>query len=427
MAVEEIEITPITRPLDATVTPPGSKSITNRALLLTAMASGSSTIEGALFSDDTRQMVDALAQLGFQITAEQTRGRIAILGTGGTIPASGANLSVGGAGTAMRFLAAFATLGHGRFRIDGNERMRQRPMGELLDTLTRLGAHAFSEHGNRCPPVIIERGPGRFVGGHAAIDASASSQFVSALLMPAPLWRDGLKLRVSGETARPFIDMTLRLMASRGALSSVAGDMLVVPGGQTYRAGEFVVEPDASAASYFAAAAALVGGTVRIRGLDADSVQGDIAFMNLLAKMGAQVRFGHGEIMITGGGQLKGVDVAMNAMPDMVPTLAALAPFASSPTRIRAVAFIRHHESDRLRALAVELSRIGSTVREFDDGLGIEPAAPPRPATIETYDDHRIAMAFAVAGLRLAGLKIRNPGCVAKTYPKFFEDLARLG
>jgi 3-phosphoshikimate 1-carboxyvinyltransferase len=427
VAVEEIEITPIAHPLDATVTPPGSKSITNRALLLAAMASGSSTIEGALFSDDTRQMVGALAQLGFQVTAEETRGRIAIVGTGGTIPAGGANLSVGGAGTAMRFLAAFATLGHGRFRIDGNQRMRERPMGELLDTLSKLGAHAFSERGNRCPPVIIERGPERFVGGSAAIDASASSQFVSALLMPAPLWRDGLRLRVSGETARPFIDMTLRLMETRGAVSSVAGDTIVVPGGQSYRAGSFAVEPDASAASYFAAAAALVGGSVRIRGLGADSVQGDVAFMRVLEKMGVQVRFDRDEIAVTGRGGLKGVDVAMNAMPDMVPTLAALAPLASSPTRIRAVGFIRHHESDRLRALATELTRIGATVREFDDGLEIEPAAAPRPAAIETYDDHRIAMAFAVIGLRLAGLKIRNPGCVAKTYPNFFDDLARLG
>jgi len=427
VSVEEIEITPITHLLDAAITPPGSKSITNRALLLAAMASGSSAIEGALFSDDTRQMAGALAQLGFQITADEARGRIEIVGNGGTIPVSDANLSIGGAGTAMRFLAAFATLGHGRLRIDGNQRMRERPMGELLDTLTSLGARAFSEHGNRCPPVIIERGPERFAGGSASIDARTSSQFVSALLMPAPLWRDGLRLQVEGETARPFIEMTLRLMERRGARSSVAGNMLIVPGGQSYQAGSFTVEPDASAASYFAAAAALAGGTVRIRGLDASSVQGDIAFMRVLERMGAAVRFENSEIAVSGRGRLTGVDLAMNAMPDMVPTLAALAPFASSPTRIRGVAFIRHHESDRLRALAVELARIGASVREFDDGLLIEPASGLRPAAIETYDDHRIAMAFAVAGLRLPGLKIRNPGCVAKTYPNFFADLARLG
>ncbi len=426
MTVDEIEIAPITHPLDATVTPPGSKSITNRALLLAAMAAGRSTIEGALFSDDTHQMVAALRQLGFQIADDQARGEITIVGTGGTIPAAGANLSIGGAGTAMRFLAAFVTLGHGRFRIDGNDRMRERPIGELLDTLNALGAHAASERGNRCPPVVIDRGPEAFAGGSASIDASTSSQFVSALLMPAPLWRNGLTLSVKGETARPFIEMTLRLMKRRGIATRTDGETIVVPGGQSYASGSFVIEPDASAASYFVAAAALIGGTVRIHGLDADSVQGDIGFMHLLAKMGAQVRFGRGEIAVTGRGQLTGVDVAMNAMPDLVPTLAAIAPFASSPTRIRGVAFIRHHESDRLRALATELARLGVMVHEFDDGLMIEPARALHPAAIDTYDDHRIAMAFAIAGLKLRGLRIRNPGCVAKTYPNFFEDLAAL-
>jgi 3-phosphoshikimate 1-carboxyvinyltransferase len=326
----------------------------------------------------------------------------------------------------MRFLAAFVTLGHGRFRIDGNDRMRERPIGELLDTLNVLGAHATSERGNRCPPVVIDCGPEAFAGGSASIDARVSSQFVSALLMPAPLWRNGLTLRVRGETARPFIAMTLRLMKRCGAASRIDGDTIVVPGGQSYSPGSFVVEPDASAASYFVAAAALLGGTVRIRGLDADSVQGDIGFMHLLAKMGAEVRLGRGEVTVTGRGQLTGVDVAMKAMPDMVPTLAAIAPFASSPTRIRGVTFIRHHESDRLRTLATELARIGVTVREFDDGLLIEPARALHPAAIETHNDHRIAMAFAIAGLKLRGLRIKNPACVAKTYPNFFSDLACL-
>ncbi|MBF6568528.1 MAG: 3-phosphoshikimate 1-carboxyvinyltransferase, partial [Candidatus Binataceae bacterium] len=244
---------PIQHPLNATITLPGSKSITNRALILAAMAPGSSTIEGALTSDDTHQMIGALRQLGFTLEADAARGQIEIIGAGGTIPAAGANLSIGGAGTAMRFLAAFATLGHGRFRLDGNHRMRQRPMGELLDALTQLGVRAFTEYGNRCPPVVIERGREPFAGGSASIDASVSSQFVSALLMPAPLWRNGLELHISGDTARPFIEMTLRLMDQRGVSSVINGNMIVVPGGQRYRAGRFAVEPDASAASYFAA------------------------------------------------------------------------------------------------------------------------------------------------------------------------------
>jgi 3-phosphoshikimate 1-carboxyvinyltransferase len=325
----------------------------------------------------------------------------------------------------MRFLAGFVTLGRGRYRIDGNPRMRQRPVGALLDTLKAPGASAISEHGDGCPPIVIDTTAQAFAGGAATIDASLSSQFVSALLMPAALWRDGLRLTVIGETARPFIAMTLRLMEAWGARSAVDGDTIIVPGGQHYLSRTFAVEPDASSASYFAAAAALIGGSVKIAGLRPDSVQGDIGFFTILERMGAGLRWLADGVEVTGGGALAGVDVAMNAMPDVVPTLAAIAPFAKSPTRIRAVGFIRYHESDRIRALVTELRRLGATVHEFDDGLAIEPSRLT-PATIETYDDHRIAMAFAIAGLKLPGVRIRNPGCVAKTYPEFFADLASL-
>jgi 3-phosphoshikimate 1-carboxyvinyltransferase len=219
--------------------------------------------------------------------------------------------------------------------------------------------------------------------------------------------------------------MTLRLMEAWGARSTVEDATITVPGGQSYLSRTFTVEPDASSASYLAAAAALIGGSVRITGLRQDSVQGDIGFLKILELMGARVKWLADGVEVTGGGPLAGLDVAMNAMPDVVPTLAAIAPFAKSPTRIRAVGFIRYHESDRIRALVTELRRIGASVHEFDDGLAIEPS-PLRPATIETYDDHRIAMAFAVAGLKVPGIRIRNPGCVAKTYPEFFADLAHL-
>jgi 3-phosphoshikimate 1-carboxyvinyltransferase len=303
--------------------------------------------------------------------------------------------------------------------------MRQRPVGALLDTLKALGVSAMSERGDGCPPIVIDTTAHAFAGGAATIDASLSSQFVSALLMPAALWRDGLRLTVIGETARPFIAMTLRLMQAWGARGAVEGDTIIVPGGQHYLSRTFGVEPDASSASYFAAAAALIGGSVKIAGLRQDSVQGDIGFLTILERMGAGVRWLADGVEVTGDGALAGVDVAMNAMPDVVPTLAAIAPFAKSPTRIRAVGFIRYHESDRIRALVTELRRLGATVQEFDDGLAIEPS-PLRAATIETYDDHRIAMAFAIVGLKLPGVRIRNPGCVAKTYPEFFADLASL-
>jgi 3-phosphoshikimate 1-carboxyvinyltransferase len=422
----EIEITTAGQPLAATVNIPGSKSITNRALLLAAIASGSSVIKSALLSDDTWSMIAAMGILGIDLDVDEAGRTITVHGAGGTIPAVSANLDVGGAGTAMRFLAGLLTLASGRYRIDGNSRMRQRPIGPLLGALRQLGIQAHTEINNGCPPIVIENLSGPCAGGEITIDATLSSQFASALLMPAPLWTNGLTLTVEGEAARPFIDMTLNLMNRWGAESQRERDRIIVAGGQRYQPCEFIVEPDATAASYFAAAAALVSGKITIRGLWRNSVQGDVTFLQILEHMGARVGWNSDGAEIIGSGQLRGVDVSMKSMPDVVPTLAAIAPFASSPTRIRGVGFIRHHESDRIHALATELARLGAGVREFDDGLEITPSQL-HPAVVETYDDHRIAMAFAVAGLKLPGLRIRNPGCVAKTYPEFFDQWRRLG
>jgi len=425
--VDEIEIVPPRRPLAASIRVPGSKSITNRALLLAAMAKGLSTISGVGLNDDTRRMAAALGTLGFGLGVDETAARIVVDGRGGAIPARGGDLDAGGAGTAMRFLLGFLTLGRGRFRLDGNQRMRERPIGPLLDTLAALGISVRAERDNGCPPVVIEIGEGGVSGGAARVDAAVSSQFVSALLMPAPLWPQGLELTVIGGAARPFITMTLALMERWGASATMSGSEIVVPGRQRYSAQKsFEVEPDASSASYFAAAAALVGGSVVLDGLRADSVQGDIEFMKLLERMGARVEWREDGVKVSGSGtNLAGVDVAMDGMPDLVPTLAAIAPFCSSPTRIRSVSFIRHHESDRLHALATELQRLGASVHEYEDGMLIEPSRICA-AAVETYDDHRIAMAFAMAGLKTAGIRIRNPGCVSKTYPDFFCDLAEL-
>jgi 3-phosphoshikimate 1-carboxyvinyltransferase len=421
----QIEIAAAVRPLTATVFVPGSKSISNRALLMAAMANGASVIESVLLSDDTRSMTVALRTLGIDVDVDEGYRKITVLGQGGIIPAATANLDIGGSGTAMRFLTGFLTLGRGRFRIDGNARMRQRPIGALLTALQQLGIDARAENSDGCPPVVIDTASAGFEGGQVPIDASLSSQFVSALLMPAPLWTNGLKLTVEGEAAPPFIDMTLDLMKRWGAESSRDGNRIIVPGRQQYKVTQFKVEPDATSASYFAAAAALVGGKVTIRGLMKDSVQGDVRFMQVLEQMGARIEWNRDGLDVIGSERLAGVDVTMNTMPDVVATLAAIAPFASSPTRIRKVGFIRHHESDRLHALATELVRIGARVREFDDGLEISPSLP-HGAAVETYDDHRIAMAFAIAGLKLGGIRIKNPGCVAKTYPEFFAQLEHL-
>jgi len=423
--MDKIEIRPLIGKLSACIQVPGSKSITNRALLIAAMAPGPSIIDAALISDDTRYMIGALADLGFDIHLDERRKRVELIGHGGEIPVRSADLFVGGSGTAMRFLAGFLTLGRGRYRLDGNARMRQRPIGDLLDALCNLGLDIRTEFDNGCPPVIIDA-PEKFPGGVTRIDASLSSQFVSALLLPSPLWPKGLRLTVEGLAARPFVLMTLRLMQRAGIRCTMDGNVALIEGGQGYTCGTIVVEADASSASYFAAAAALCHGTVRLMNVRADSVQGDVKFLSLLEQMGTQVIWHQDYAEITGTGAFQGVDVDMSGMPDMVPTLAALAPFADSPTTIRNVQFIRHHESDRLRALAVELARLGVSVREMPDGLVIQPSQP-RPAAIETYDDHRIAMSFSIIGLRVPGIVIKDPGCVSKTYPDFFVDLASLG
>src|SRR5271166_56403 len=424
--MDQIEITPILRPLSASIRVPGSKSITNRSLLLAAMAHGRSQIEGALFSDDTRYLLGALRQLHFNISDAEDRGLVEVEGLGGVVPASAAELFVGGAGTAMRFLTGFLTLANGRFRLDGSSRMRERPLGALLEALRCLGVKARCERDNERPPIVIEPDADHFAGGSPSVDARASSQFVSALLLPAPLWQHGLRLRVSGNAGRPFVEMTLRLMEQWGAQSKIEGDTIIVPGRQKYHSRLFKVEPDASAASYFGAAAILCGGSVVIQNLDRRSIQGDLKFLEVLERMGAEIRWSLDAVEVVGSGKFCGIDLDMSDMPDMVPTLAAIAPFADSPTRIRKVGFIRDHESDRLAVLAAELRRLGAKVKEFADGLEIQPSKL-HAASIETYDDHRIAMSFAIVGLRLPAMKIQNPSCTAKTYPLFFTHLASLG
>ncbi|HLG51070.1 MAG TPA: 3-phosphoshikimate 1-carboxyvinyltransferase [Chloroflexota bacterium] len=420
-----ITIRPAVRPIDAAVRLPGSKSYTNRALLLAAMASGSSLIRGALFSDDTSYMAAALRALGIPVEARPEEEAIMVTGAGGTVPVDHADLFVGNAGTAARFLTAFVALGRGRFRIDGIPRMRERPIGPLLDALHQLGVEAVSERNTGCPPVILQSNGLR--GGTVEISGDLSSQFISALLMVAPCTPLGLELRICGDlVSRPYVEMTLHSMAAFGARAENRdGRVIVVPGGQGYRARVYDVEPDASAASYFLAAAAVTGGRVRVMGIDRSSVQGDLRLADILEQMGCTVEWGSGYVEVRGPSRLRGVDVDMNTMSDVAPTLAAIAPFATEPVRIRGVAHMRLKETDRIRAVTTELTRLGAIVHEYEDGWEISPS-PLQPALVQTYDDHRMAMSFAVVGLRVPGLSIANPSCVAKTFPDFFDRFARL-
>jgi 3-phosphoshikimate 1-carboxyvinyltransferase len=423
---DALAIQPLGRPPDATITVPGSKSITNRALLLAALAEGRSVLSGALFGDDTRYMLDALRALGVPVDVDAALGCITGDGCGGRWPVRRADLFVGNAGTAMRFLTAALCLGDGHYRITGSARMQERPIGELVEALRQLGADVTCSASGTPPVAVDARG---LRGGPVALRAQRSSQFLSALLMVAPYTNGDVAIAVRGDLiAQPYVDMTIAVMSQWGAAVAArppVGRGFTVAAGQRYRAQRYAIEPDASSAHYFWAAAALTAGAVRVPGVGNASLQGDVAFAALLADMGAEVDAQRDHIAVTGHTPLRGIDRDLNAFSDTVTTLAVLAPFATDPVRIRNVAHLRWQESDRLHAVATELTRLGAAVRELDDGLAIEPSAL-HGGTVETYDDHRIAMAFALIGLKVPGIRIENPGCVAKTFPDYFERLEML-
>lgn len=417
-----LAIEPATAPADADVLLPGSKSVTNRALIVAALANGRSTLREALFSDDTVYMSRALQQLGIPVQADEEQSLFTVDGQAGVIPAAEASLFIGNSGTSARFLAALAALGSGTYEIDGVERMRQRPIAPLLDALQALGVDASSSAGNGCPPVTI-RGEG-ISGGDVTMSGDTSSQYFTALLMVAPVTVNGMRISVENDlVSKPYLDLTIRTMRDFGATVENHGyRRFTVPGDQSYRALDYAIEPDASAASYFFALAAATGGRVRVRNLGSGSAQGDVAFVEVLERMGCHVEWDPRWIQVTGAEALNGVDVDMNAISDTMPTLAAVAPLAQTPVTIRNVEHVRHKETDRIHAVVTELERLGVAVDERRDGLTIQPGRPSA-ATVHTYDDHRMAMSFAVLGTVVEGITIDDPGCVAKTFPDFFDRL----
>jgi 3-phosphoshikimate 1-carboxyvinyltransferase len=424
MMPETIEIQP-TGPLRATIRPPGSKSITNRALVCAALAEGESLLTGALDSEDTRVMIEALQRLGIAVQHDPAAATVRVVGCAGQIPVREADLYVANSGTTARFLTALCALGHGTYRLDGTPRMQERPIADLLDALRQLGGDAVSERNNGCLPVVV-RGRG-LRGGRATVAGNISSQFLSALLMAVPYADADVKLAVDGDLVSWwYVQTTIAVMASFGM--HVQAEVLqryTVSAPQRFQARHFAIEPDATAASYFFAAAAITQGEVTVEGLSRGSLlQADLFFCDCLRQMGCEIRNAADSVTVVGR-PLAGIDVDMNTISDTVPTLGAVALFAAGPTTIRNVAHIRHKESDRIHALAVELQKLGAEVEERPDGLTITPQ-PLRGATIDTYEDHRMAMSMALVGLSVPGVVIRNPGCVAKTYPRFFEDLSRL-
>ncbi|EDT7379555.1 3-phosphoshikimate 1-carboxyvinyltransferase, partial [Salmonella enterica subsp. enterica] len=414
--MESLTLQPIAR-VDGAINLPGSKSVSNRALLLAALACGKTVLTNLLDSDDVRHMLNALSALGINYTLSADRTRCDITGNGGPLRASGAlELFLGNAGTAMRPLAAALCLGQNEIVLTGEPRMKERPIGHLVDSLRQGGANIDYLEQENYPPLRLRGG---FTGGDIEVDGSVSSQFLTALLMTAPLAPEDTIIRVKGElVSKPYIDITLNLMKTFGVeITNHHYQQFVVKGGQQYHSpGRYLVEGDASSASYFLAAGAIKGGTVKVTGIGRKSMQGDIRFADVLEKMGATITWGDDFIACTRG-ELHAIDMDMNHIPDAAMTIATTALFAKGTTTLRNIYNWRVKETDRLFAMATELRKVGAEVEEGHDYIRITPPAKLHHADIGTYNDHRMAMCFSLVALSDTPVTILDPKCTAKTFP----------
>ena len=420
-----IEITPIEK-VNSVVTVPGSKSLTQRALIAASLAAGASRLVGPLESEDTEYSSRALAQMG--VAMEKGEESWSIEGNGGKISASDTPIYLGNNGTATRFLTSVAALGNGSFVIDGDERMHQRPIEPLMHALRGWGVDIESSRGTGCPPLAINSSG--LKGGETVLPEGKSSQYLSSLLLVAPYAKEPATLKVEGEVlSKPYVGMTLAVMADFGIYVDNAPDFssFTIPQG-CYKAREYKIEGDASNASYFWAAAAVSGGRVTVSNVPVPSLQGDAMLVPLLGRMGCDVQREGDGISVIAERSLEGIRIDMGDMPDVVPTLAVVAAFAEGKTEITNIAHLRIKECDRLSAVVTELRKMGAEVEEFPDAMIVHGDGGRRlhGAEIETYNDHRMAMCFAVAGLRIPGVKIRGEGCVAKSFPDFWERFSRL-
>jgi len=419
-------ILPLNKPVDAQVLVVGSKSYTNRALIIAALARGESLLTGALFSDDTLYMAESLRQLGVTVEADEQACTLRVVGLSGQVDAANAQAFVGNSGTTARFLPPVMALGRGVYEIDGVPRMRERPIAPLIDSLSALGVRVEALGNPGCFPLRIHGGT--LTGSAVSVSGSASSQYASGLMMAAPAMPRGLTLTLEGElVSRPYLEMTAQAMRDFGAQVTRRGERTFVIEHGAYQGRVYAVEPDASAASYFFAAAAITGGRVRVEGLGTRSLQGDRGLVHILANMGCTLREGQDftELVGPAPGQLVGVDVDMAELSDVAQTLAVVAPFARTPTRVTGIGFIRKKETDRVGAVVKELNKLGIAAIEEADGFVVPPGTAS-PGAVDTYDDHRMAMSFALLGLVRPGIVINDPGCVSKTFPTYFDVLETL-
>jgi len=425
-SLEVLTLAPIAR-ISGTVNLPGSKSLSNRMLLLAALAQGETRVENLLDSDDVRVMVAALGTLGVAVRGDLASGTLTVTGRGGPLPGGEHRLFLGNAGTAMRPLTAALTLGQGRYTLYGVPRMHERPIGDLVLALRGLGADIACTEREGYPPLVLNAQG--LPGGETGVSGTTSSQFLTALLMAAPYALSPVTVRITDHlVSRPYVAMTLALMARFGVrVEREDWARFHIPAGQRYHSpGRALVEGDASSASYFLAGAAISGGTVRVTGCGSESLQGDARFAEVLGRMGAEVRYAPDHIEVRGGSRLKGLDVDLESMPDAAMTLAVAALFAQGSTTLRGIGNWRVKETDRMAAVSAELQKLGARTEVGEHHLVVHPPQSLRPARIATYDDHRMAMAFSLAACGGVAVTLEDPGCVRKTFPDYFQVLAGL-
>lgn len=419
------------KPVDWIVEVPGSKSMTNRALLMAALADGRTTLKGVLFSDDSRNFLGSLKSLGFAVDIDEGARMVSVTGLNGKIPVTEGEIYVGSAGTAARFLTAMLAMAEGSFVVNASEQMKKRPMKPLFDVLTDMGAEITCLESEGFLPVRIKGIGGRMPEHemrHVKLDISKSTQFLSALMLVSPMIKQGLHIEITSERKDgSYIRITRRMMEQLGARVDFDGTCYTMESGIAYTCGSYQIEPDVSAACYFYAAAALTGGRTIVKNVTWECMQGDLKFIKLLEQMGCHAGMTPEGLAVQGaeGGRLKGITVDMKDFSDQAMTLAALAPYADETVRIENIGHIRLQESDRIHAIVTELTRIGVSCEEEEDAVTIYPGTP-KPAVIQTYDDHRMAMAFALIGLRTEGIEIADPMCCRKTFEEYFEVLEKL-
>ena len=416
---------------DWQVTVPGSKSMTNRALLMAALADGKTLLKGVLFSDDSRNFLGSLKSLGFEVTIDEPAKEVAVIGLNGSLPVKSGEIYVGSAGTAARFLTAMLALAEGTFTINASEQMKKRPMKPLFDVLTKIGAKiTYLENEGFLPIKIQGIGDTQNTDKmcHVTLDISKSTQFLSALMLIAPMMKQGLHIAITSERKDgSYIRITRKMMEQFGASAAFDGTNYIMPSGISYKAGTYQIEPDVSAACYFYAAAALTGGRTVVENVTWNCMQGDLKFIRLLEQLGCTVRDTDCGIEVVGpeNGSINGITIDMKDFSDQTMTLAVLAPFAKTAIRIENIGHIRLQECDRLHAIATELTRLGILCEEEETAITIHPGIP-KAGIVQTYDDHRIAMSFALIGLRVEGIEIADPMCCKKTFEEYFDVLDAL-